>query len=50
MDEPTPKLTNLLVENDGDTVSVMLIAPNGYVFDEFDDSGDEPTIYFKRED
>lgn len=46
--DPRPSMTDPLVENDGETVSVSIYPPDGYVFDEVDDSGDEPTIYFRR--
>lgn len=43
-------ITPTLAEKDGDLLSATIMAPDGFVFDELDDSGDEPVIYFKREE
>lgn len=48
-DDVTLGVSPALVENDGDTVSYEISAPDGYVFDEIQDNDDEnKTIYFKR--
>ncbi len=50
MEAPRPSMSDPLVENDGNTLSVSIYPPNGYVIDEIHEEEDSTMIYYKRED